>query len=267
MIRAIGFIPARYESTRFPGKPLALICGRPMIQHVYTRACRAKTLDRVVVATDDHRILECVHGFGGEAIMTSRRHASGTDRIVEALKQCEKRFFGCAQGKKSNFGIVVNIQGDEPLVEPRAIDALVRRLWADPEAEMATPVCIIREREVAISPDTVKVALDVNGRALYFSRSPIPYYRHPSPGDFYYKHIGIYAYRRSFLERFKRWGPGRLERAESLEQLRALEKGASIAAVVVPGGWPAVDTPQDLEKVERLVRYKEKGARSKDKQN
>lgn len=255
MGRAAGFIPARYGSTRFPGKPLAAICGRPMIERVYRRACRARSLDLVVVATDDRRIFDCVRGFGGEAVMTSGRHATGTDRIAEALGKFETR--------KSRFEFVVNIQGDEPLLEPGVVDALVRRLEIDRGADMATPVCPLYRAGEARNPNTVKVALDRRGRALYFSRSPIPFYRHPKDRHLYHKHIGIYAYRRDFLERYRGWGPGALERAESLEQLRALENGAVIAAVVVPRGWPAVDTPGDLRRAERLVREAEGQARSR----
>lgn len=246
MARAIGVIPARYGSTRFPGKPLAVIAGRPMIEHVWRRAGRAGLLDMVAVATDDKRIYDRVRGFGGLAVMTSKSHATGTDRIAEAVKKFEIR--------NTKFEIVVNIQGDEPLVDPRAIDALVRRMRQDPGADMATPVCPLNDPRAARDPNTVKVALGPDGRALYFSRCPIPYHRHnPGRGILYYKHIGIYAYRRGFLDRFRGWGRGRLERAESLEQLRALENGAAVAAVVVPRGWPAVDTPADLARVSRLM--------------
>ncbi|HBE74218.1 MAG TPA: 3-deoxy-manno-octulosonate cytidylyltransferase [candidate division Zixibacteria bacterium] len=245
--RAVGIIPARHGSTRFPGKPLALIGGTPMIQHVWRRAARARLLDGLLVATDDRRIFDCVSGFGGRAVMTSKAHATGTDRLAEALSKLGAR--------GSRFGIVVNIQGDEPLVAPGAIDALVRRLRRDPAASMATPVCRTRDPEEVLSPNTVKVALDRRGRALYFSRSPIPHFRDGGAGErpLYYKHIGLYAYRRAFLRRFRSWPRGPLERAESLEQLRALEHGAVIAAVVLNRGWPAVDTPDDLKRAARLM--------------
>lgn len=246
MLQAIGVIPARYGSTRFPGKPLALINGRPMIEHVWRRALRARLIDELVVATDDSRIYRCVRGFGGQAVMTSPRNATGTDRIAEAVEKIERR--------GSKFDIVVNIQGDEPLLEPNAIDALLRKLARDARWDMATPVCRIGDGKEADSPNTVKVVLDRQGRALYFSRSPIPFHRHRDRrGPVFYKHIGIYAYRRQFLERFRQWPRGRLERVESLEQLRALENGASVAGVVVPRGWPAVDTPNDLVRVRRLM--------------
>lgn len=246
MARAIGIIPARYGSTRFPGKPLALIAGRPMIEHVWRRASRARLLDQLAVATDDPGIFDCVRAFGGLAVMTSKCHATGTDRIAEAVKKLENR--------NSRFEIVVNIQGDEPMVEPRAIDALVRKLKQEPGADMATPVCPLKNPREAGDPNTVKVALDLKGRAIYFSRWPIPYHRQKKDrGILFYKHIGIYAYRRRFLDKFRGWRRGPLERAESLEQLRALENGAAIAAVVVPRGWPAVDTPDDLARVGRLM--------------
>jgi 3-deoxy-manno-octulosonate cytidylyltransferase (CMP-KDO synthetase) len=252
---AIGIIPARYGSTRFPGKPLAVIAGRPMIEHVWRQASCARLLDMVAVATDDRRIYDRVRGFGGLAVMTSKSHATGTDRIAEALAIIEGRHLDGTRCGKSEYEIVVNIQGDEPLVDPRAIDALVQRLRQDTQAEMATPVCPLKDPRQARDPNTVKVALDLKGRALYFSRCPIPFHRQaPGRGIPFYKHIGIYAYRRRFLDRFRGWGRGRLERAESLEQLRALENGAAVAAVVVPRGWPAVDTPSDLARVGRLMK-------------
>lgn len=179
--------------------------------------------------------------------MTSTRHATGTDRIAEAVSKIENL------GPK--FEIVVNIQGDEPLVDPRAIDALVKRMSQDPHADMATPVCPLKDPRQAGDPNTVKVAMDTKCRALYFSRCPIPHHRQGlGRGGLFYKHIGIYAYRRSFLDLFQGWGRGRLERAESLEQLRALENGAAVAVVVLPRGWPAVDTPSDLARVGRLMK-------------
>jgi len=218
-----------------------------MVEHVRRRAERARMLETVAVATDDRRIAECVLSHGGLAVMTSARHATGTDRIAEALGSIES-------GSGRKYDIVVNIQGDEPMVEPRAIDALVRKLRRDREASVATVVCPIRARGLERDPNTVKVALDLKGRALYFSRCPIPYFRKGSAaGHTYYRHIGIYAYRRGYLERFIRWGRGPLERAESLEQLRVLENGGRIAVVKVARGWPAVDTPEDLERVRKLA--------------
>lgn len=231
-----------------------------MIEHVWRRAARARLLDGLVVATDDRRILECVRGFGGQAVMTSRRHATGTDRLAEAVRKIES--WG------SRYDIVVNIQGDEPLVEPGAIDALVRRMRRDRAASMATPVCPLRGRAEASDPNTVKVALGRKGRAIYFSRSAIPFYRRKSTGgELYYKHIGLYAYRRPFLERFRRWRPGPLELAESLEQLRALENGEAIAAVFLPRGWPAVDRPGDLAKVEAALASGKRRGRKKRQQS
>jgi 3-deoxy-manno-octulosonate cytidylyltransferase (CMP-KDO synthetase) len=217
-----------------------------MIWHVYQRALRARLLDMVAVATDDQRIYHCIRDGGGFAVMTSGRHATGTDRIAEALEKIGIQ--------KSKFEIVVNIQGDEPLVEPRAIDAVVHRLRRDRTADLATAVCPLPRPEEAADPNIVKAVLDRRGRAIYFSRSPIPYHRHLLAGRYlFYKHIGIYAYRRDFLKRFCRWRRGPLERTESLEQLRALENGAAIAAAIIPRGWPAVDTPGDLIRVRRLM--------------
>ncbi len=242
----MGFIPARFGSTRFPGKPLATIAGRPMVQHVWERARAAKTLEEVVVATDDRRILQAVADFGGRAVMTSKKHATGTDRIAQALEQMGRA--------GASYGIVVNIQGDEPLIDPRAIDAVVRRLRAEPQADLATAAARVGDGPEVQSPHTVKVAIDRRGRALYFSRSPIPFYRRSlKNGNCYYKHIGLYAYRRQFLRRFVGWRPGWLERAETLEQLRALEQGAAIAVVRWPRDWPAVDTRQDLAKVRAII--------------
>lgn len=246
--RAIGIIPARYGSTRFPGKPLAAILGRPMIQHVYQRACRSRCLDEIWVATDDRRIAECVQGFGGRAVLTSPKHRTGSDRILEALARIE-------QGRR-RYGIVVNIQGDEPLLEPRVIDLLIRRLRSDAGSQMATAVHPLMDFRGAADPNTVKVVLDRWQRALYFSRAPIPCYRDRGARRLFYQHIGIYAYRRTVLEKFCSWQRGRLEQAEELEQLRALENGVKIAVVIVPRGWPAVDRPSHIKRIEKILSKK-----------
>jgi len=246
--KAIGIIPARYGSTRFPGKPLAEISGRPMIQHVYRRAVRARLLDEVWVATDDQRIAQCVCGFGGRVILTSPRHSTGSDRVFEALSKIER-------GRR-RYNIVVNIQGDEPLLEPRAIDLLIQRLREDRQAQIATAVHPVSNPKQAADHHTVKVALDRWQRALYFSRSPIPFHRNGIARQSYYQHIGIYAYRRPALEKFCRLKRGRLEQAEELEQLRALENGMEMAVVILPKGWPAVDEPGHIAKIERLMRRK-----------
>ncbi|NPB09297.1 MAG: 3-deoxy-manno-octulosonate cytidylyltransferase [Thermodesulfobacteria bacterium] len=243
-MRIIGLIPARYASTRFPGKPLAPLLGKPMIQHVYERARRASVLERVVVATDDERIKEAVEAFGGEALMTSPEHSCGTERLAEAAEIL----------RLAEDDIVVNIQGDQPLIEPAVIEELVRPLLLHSDLSMATvAVPITREKELG-DPNRVKVVLDRQGRALYFSRSPIPFYRAPGPKPTYLRHIGLYAYRREFLETFVRLSPGELEQAEKLEQLRALEHGYDIAVSVTKYDCPEVDTPEDLKWVEELMR-------------
>ncbi len=229
-------IPARFGSTRFPGKPLADLGGKPMIQWVAERAARAKLISRVLVATDDDRIFSCVQGFGCEAVMTSPSLPSGTDRVA------------CA-AENSNAKIIVNVQGDEPFVEPDEIDILAR-LMLDKTVEMGTLV-----RKAALSDGfqdvhSVKVVIDHEWNALYFSRSPIPFFRDAASSNTnaYYKHVGIYAYRKDFLLRYVRWKPTPLEMAEKLEQLRALENGIRIRVAVTPYGHRCIDTPEDLEK-------------------
>ncbi|MCU0606171.1 MAG: 3-deoxy-manno-octulosonate cytidylyltransferase [Candidatus Edwardsbacteria bacterium] len=247
MTRVLGVIPARFGSTRFPGKPLALLAGRPMIEHVYDRCRRAALLDETVVATDDGRIRRCVEGFGGTAVLTSRRHPSGTDRIAEVLSKPGFRH--------SNYDIVVNIQGDEPLVSPAAIDRLARAMIADPRLAMATLAARFGDRRELEDPNTVKIAADGGGYALYFSRAVIPFRRESARFDLrdYRKHIGMYAYRADFLKRFTAWPPGRLEGIERLEQLRALEHGVRIKVVGTRHYSPAVDTPADLRRVARIL--------------
>jgi 3-deoxy-manno-octulosonate cytidylyltransferase (CMP-KDO synthetase) len=244
----LGVIPARYGSTRFPGKPLALIAGKPMIQHVYRRCLQARSLAGVVVATDDRRIAACVEGFGGSVAMTAVRHRSGTDRIAEVLQKPEIR--------NQKFRIVINIQGDEPLVSPRAIDQLAAAMAADPKLQMATLATAFRDRQELDSPNTAKIAVDDDGCALYFSRAVIPHAREDRDFDLgcYRKHIGMYAYRADFLRQFTAWKPGRLERVEQLEQLRALEHGVRIKVVSTRHYSPAVDTPQDVRRIARLLK-------------
>lgn len=236
-------IPSRYESSRFPGKPLADLCGKPMIQHVYERVLRSPHVTGVAVATDDERIFRAVTQFGGKAIMTASVHRSGTDRIAEAADR-----LGLAEDD-----IVVNIQGDQPLFEPAQIDEVVQPLLDDPSIPMSTLIYrIVREEEI-LHPNAVKTVWDHEGFALYFSRSTIPYVRDPGKKADYYKHHGIYAYRRHFLETFTRLPEGTLERLESLEQLRALEYGYKIKVIVTPHDSVEVDTPQELERVKSLL--------------
>ena len=243
-MRSVGIIPARYGSTRFPGKPLAAIAGRSMIQHVYERAVRAQSLSEVRVATDDDRIAEVCRGFGATVAITSANHPTGTDRLAEAIDGLE-------------CDIVVNIQGDEPLIDPDLIDLCVEALAGDPQVEMAT-VVHPAGADAGNDPNRVKAVLDGRGRALYFSRSPIPAWRSDSgsqPKDRFLQHVGLYAYRRDFLLEFVQLPQTPLELSESLEQLRALEHGFGIRAVVIEG-WKsiAVDVPEDIERVERKIR-------------
>jgi 3-deoxy-manno-octulosonate cytidylyltransferase (CMP-KDO synthetase) len=236
MAQTIIVIPARYASTRFPGKPLADLWGKPLIQHVYERAGQARAAGRVVIATDDRRIAAAAEGFGAEVVMTSRDHATGTDRVAEVAAGAEAE-------------LVVNVQGDEPLIEPEAVDAAVAPLAADQSIPMGTLCCPLEEAEGLANPNVVKVVVDGEGFALYFSRLPIPFVRDPSSGVTRQRHIGLYVYRREFLLELASLPPTPLEQAERLEQLRALEHGHRIRVVEVARAWPGVDTPGDLERV------------------
>ena len=237
---AVGIIPARFRASRFPGKPLAPIAGRPMIVHVIEGARRAKRLREVFVATDDERIAAAAAAVGAPVVMTSPDHPTGTDRLAEAAAQLPD-------------AIVVNVQGDEPLIEGFVIDAALEALEADAEAPMATVVHPL-EGDALEDPNRVKVVLDARRRALYFSRSPIPYRRPDAPAPRWLQHVGLYAYRRPFLERFVALAPGQAERAEGLEQLRALEHGFAIRCAVIEG-WRSVpvDVPADVAKVEAIL--------------
>ncbi len=233
-------IPARYESTRLPGKPLALIHGKPMIQHVYERTRAVDLVDRVLVATDDARIAAAVRSFKGDVVMTSPRHQSGTDRIAEA-----------ARGLDAD--IVVNVQGDLPFLDAAVVHAAVALMRDDTALPMATVKTPIRDGEEMANPNVVKVVTDRDGYALYFSRSPLPYWRGAAGGVLGYRHIGLYVYRRDFLLRFARLAPTPLECAEKLEQLRALEWGFRIKVAETAGDGIEVDTPQDLERARAVT--------------
>ncbi|PKL29091.1 MAG: 3-deoxy-manno-octulosonate cytidylyltransferase [Spirochaetae bacterium HGW-Spirochaetae-2] len=237
----IGIIPARYGSSRLPGKPLKMICGKPMIQHVYEQAMQAATLDRVVVATDDQRIVAAVEAFGGEAFLTSVDHKTGSDRIaqVAAHMDCD---------------IVVNIQGDEPLITPAIIDEFVAAMLADPSLVMVTGCHEIHDEQALQNPNVVKVVSNLHGFALLFSRSLIPYPRYTQRFAAY-EHIGIYVYTKDFLMTYITLEETPLAATESLEQMRVLEHGYAIKIVKTrfPYNALSVDTQEDLEQVERIM--------------
>jgi 3-deoxy-manno-octulosonate cytidylyltransferase (CMP-KDO synthetase) len=236
-MRAIGVVPARWASQRFPGKPLAPIAGRPMLRWVVEGARRAKRLRRVIVATDDARIADAARGFDAEVVMTSPDHATGTDRIAEVARALDE-------------DVIVNVQGDEPTIRGDVIDAVVAALEEDPDVPMATAVHAA-DPEALDDPNRVKVVLDRRGRALWFSRSRIPALREVAHPPRCWQHVGLYAYRRPFLLEFVQLAPTSCERAEALEQLRALEHGFPIRAAVIEG-WRslAVDVPADVAAVE-----------------
>lgn len=240
-MKALGIIPARWASTRFPGKPLHLIAGKPLLQHVWEASRRAKRLDNIIIATDDFRIAEAAFAWGAEIAMTSATHLSGTDRIAEIA------------AKTKQFRHIINIQGDEPLIDPKLIDRLVSRLQRDPEIEMITAANPFSNLRDAQSPHQTKVVVNQKDEALYFSRGIIPFARDPSARPRYLRHQGIYGYTRDFLLRFVRWKRSPLEQAESLEQLRALENGVRITVVMTGSGSPGVDTPEDVRMIERLL--------------
>lgn len=244
-IEVVAIIPARYESNRFRGKPLALIAGKPMIQHVVERAQRVKILSRVIVATDDQRIADCVAGFGGEYVITRSDHVSGSDRLAEAANK-----IGI-----SEHDIVVNIQGDQPLFAEEVIEQVAAPLLEDPALPMSTLIYKIIRPEEINDPNHVKTVFDKDNYALYFSRSPIPFQRNPEEGlvPTYYKHLGFYAYRKGFLLSYVALPEGEWERFEKLEQLRALEYGYKIKVIVTEHDSIEVDTPEDLKRVEEQL--------------
>lgn len=242
----VAIIPARYESNRFPGKPLAKICGKPMIQHVVERAQRVRLLSKVVVATDDERIAECVKSFGGEYVLTRNDHVTGSDRLAEAAELLDI----------SEHDIVVNIQGDQPLFSEEVIEQVAGPLVDDPALPMSTLIYKIIRQEEINDPNHVKTVFDRNNHALYFSRSPVPFQRNPEDGisPTYYKHLGFYAYRKGFLLSYVALPEGEWERFEKLEQLRALEYGYKIKVVLTEHDSIEVDTPEDLKRVEEYLK-------------
>ena len=241
MSQVTAIIPARWASTRFPGKPLVKLRGKPLLQHVWERAGRAKLVDRVIVATDDMRIAEAAFAFGAEVALTSSKHPTGTDRLAEVAS------------KLKSAPIILNVQGDEPDIAPSTIDRLAQALQDDPALGMVTAANPIADRSDIGNPNVVKVVADLAGRALYFSRSTIPHDRDGDGGIKYFRHQGIYGYRRKVLLDFVKWKPTPLEKAEKLEQLRALEHGVSIGVIVVKKGSVGVDVPADLAKAARAV--------------
>lgn len=255
-MKVAAIIPARYSSTRFPGKVLAPIAGKPMIQRVYERTSLARDIDHVLVATDDVRVAEFVKSFGGRTVMTGAEHESGTERVAEAAS-------------KIDVDVIVNVQGDEPIIAPESLDLVVRPFAGDDVVAMSSLRRPIEDHDDYTNPNVVKVVCDDQDNAIYFSRSPLPHYREggdlldrwretgerpaelsPAP----MKHIGVYAYRSEFLQALAHFPPAELERAERLEQLRVLAWGFSIRMVTTPHDAVSVDVPEDLEKVEAAIR-------------
>jgi 3-deoxy-manno-octulosonate cytidylyltransferase (CMP-KDO synthetase) len=239
-IRTLGVIPARYGAQRFPGKPLAMIAGKPLVQRVYEQARQARRLDRVVVATEDDRVVKAVEKFGGEAMLTSPACATGTDRVAEV-------------GRQVDADLVLNIQGDEPLMRPEMIDQLVAGMLADRDCVMGTLARRLESAQDLENSNVVKVALARNGNALYFSRYPIPFVRDAGAPVTHYKHLGIYAFRPEFLQKFVAMPQTDLEKAEKLEQLRALENGFAIKVWITSHDSIGVDRPEDVEAVEEAL--------------
>jgi 3-deoxy-manno-octulosonate cytidylyltransferase (CMP-KDO synthetase) len=240
--KAVAIIPARWDSSRFPGKPLYEIAGKPLLRHVWERCCRARKIDTTIIATDDMRIAEAAFAWGAEVALTSAKHQSGTDRIAEVAKRSKK------------FSIIVNVQGDEPLVDPRLIGRCVEMLRTNRDVGIVTAAHLFSDARDALSPHQVKVVIDRAGNALYFSRAPIPVSRNVEGGrSFFLRHQGIYGFRRATLLQFVQWKPTPLERCESLEQLRALENGVRVHVLVTKHGSPGIDTPADAQVVAALL--------------
>jgi 3-deoxy-manno-octulosonate cytidylyltransferase (CMP-KDO synthetase) len=237
--RIVAIIPARYQATRLPGKPLALIAGQPMIAHVCARAAESRLVDAVLVATDDPRIADAVHACGGTAVMTRADHPSGTDRLAEVAAHL-------------SADIIVNLQGDEPMLDPASVDAAIAPLLADRTIDMGTLRTPLDPAD-ADNPNVVKVVVNLAGDALYFTRAAVPFVRPGHPAAPAWRHLGLYVYRRETLLRLAQLPPTPLELSEGLEQLRALEHGIRLHTVAVPAASPSVDTPDDLARVRLLM--------------
>ena len=244
-MKTVCVIPARYESSRFPGKPLALIGNKPMVQWGYENALKVDDIDKVIVATDHEEIYKVVENFGGSAVMTSTDLPSGTDRVYEAVKNEE-------------FDVIINLQGDEPFVAPKLLADLVN-VFKNDEIEIVTPICRVDDESELINPNVVGVVKDLNGFALYFSRSQVPFFRDNEEAaevmkkHIFYKHIGIYGYRKKCLEKLTKLKESSLEKSEKLEQLRFLENGYKIFTIVTDYNSVSVDTKEDLKKVNKMV--------------
>lgn len=241
-MEVVGIIPARYSSTRFEGKVLADILGKPMLQHVWERAKQSHLLDDLIIACDDERVADAARGFGAKVAITSKGHVSGSDRICEVVNPLDVK-------------VVINIQGDEPLIHPTMIDSVARAILDDNTISMATIMKAVDEPEIVNDPNVVKVVIDKNNFALYFSRSPIPHYAQNSEVAFpvYFKHIGLYGYTKDFLFVYKNLPASYLEKVERLEQLRVLESGFRIKVIETKYDTIGVDTPEDLEKVKKYL--------------
>jgi 3-deoxy-manno-octulosonate cytidylyltransferase (CMP-KDO synthetase) len=250
MKKTVGIIPARWGSTRFPGKLLHPIAGQPLLQHVWERCQQAQSLDAVIIATDDMRIAQAAFDWGAEVSLTSSQHASGTDRSAEVARNLR------------GVTHIINVQGDEPLIDPKLIDRLATVLRRDRTLEMITAAHPFENAAEASSPHQVKVIVDLRGNALYFSRFAIPFPRDRSAPVKYLRHQGIYGFRRKTLLQFVKWKSTPLERAESLEQLRALENGVKVYVLITKHGSPGVDTLEDAVALERkLARARQKISR------
>ena len=237
----VGLIPARWKSSRFPGKPLHPLAGKPLLQHVHERACQCRSLEELAVATDDERIREAAESWGARVIMTSSDHPTGTDRLAEAVAQMP----GATH--------VINLQGDEPLLDPELIDEMAGILSADHSLRMITAANPLDDVASRDDPNVVKVVLDTSGHALYFSRSPIPYARREEDRPTMLRHMGLYGYRRDFLTEFVSWQPTPLEQSEQLEQLRALEHGTRIRVLITNHRALGLDTPDQAPELEALL--------------